>query len=139
MNFKVGSVILAGPEGNVTVIWSEGDRDRRRGLPAGSYRVRTTRIERRKGDDHWFVSSTAPNGTEQRLVAGRTTKLTFAPEVHFQSRVKREGNRLQLGFVIQGADRRGLSVYRNDKRVPVTFEVLSASGKVLARGRMNYG
>jgi hypothetical protein len=53
--------------------------------------------------------------------------------------VQRKKGRLQLGFGIQGADGRGLSVYRNDKRVPVTYKLLARKGRVLASGGMNYG
>ncbi len=53
--------------------------------------------------------------------------------------MERKKGQLQLGFGIRGADGRGLSVYRNDKRVPVTYKVLSSKGKPLAWGKMNYG
>ncbi|MHC4957726.1 MAG: hypothetical protein ACYTGN_05065 [Planctomycetota bacterium] len=53
--------------------------------------------------------------------------------------MKRRGGGLQLGFSITGADGRGLSIYRNGKRVAVSYRLVDGNGKVLDRGPMNYG
>jgi hypothetical protein len=45
---------------------------------------------------------------------------------------------LTLGFGITTKDKRGLSVYRDGKRVPVIYKVFDKKGKVLAQGTMNY-
>ncbi len=34
---------------------------------------------------------------------------------------------------------RGLTVYKNDKRVPVAYKVFAKDSEVLAEGTMNYG
>jgi hypothetical protein len=135
-SFKTGSVGLAGPDGDVTLVWKKGGV---RALPAGTYRVRTTRVEREKGDVHWFLSSTSPPREPITVKAGGTVRVAVGDTVHFQPRIRRKDDRMQLGFAIKGADGRGLSVYKNDRRVPVTYKVLAKDGKVLASGTMNYG
>ena len=139
-NLDAGSLILAGPGGDVAaLVWKFDDKDRRRALPPGAYRLRTTRIERMAGKDHWFLSSTGPPGAERVLKADKTARIEVGDTVHFAAKARRKGGRLQLNFAIRGADHRGLSVYKNDKRVPVTWRQLSKKGKVLASGKMNYG
>jgi len=136
-DISVGSMVLAGPDGDVTLIWNEARS--KLGLPPGAYRVRTTRIEREAKGVHWFVSSTGQPGPPLQFEAGRTARLDVQPTVRFRASVKRKGRKLQLGFAITAADGRGLSVYRDGKRIPVTYRLLSSKGKVLAKGRMNYG
>ncbi|MHC4550974.1 MAG: hypothetical protein ACYTEZ_19665 [Planctomycetota bacterium] len=136
---RAGSVTLAGPRGDVTLVWNGETKERARALPPGVYRVRTTRVERTKDGTHWFISSTSPPRAPVAVRAGKTTHVRVGDTVHFESRVRRHGNELRLGFAIKGADGRGLSVYKDGRRVPVTFNVLSKKGRVLASGTMNYG
>ena len=139
-NLDAGSIILLGPGGDTAaLVWKLDDKDRRRALPPGAYRLRTTRIERLTGKDHWFLSSTGPPGAERVLKADKTARIDVDDTVQFKAGARRNGGRLQLNFVIFGADHRGLSVYKNDKRVPVTWKQLSKKGKTLASGKMNYG
>ena len=131
-DLAAGSIILQGTKGDVAVVWKAGEKDRARTLPAGAYRLRTTRIEREKDGEHWFLSSTSPPGLVVVVEPGKTATIDVKDEVHFKGRVRAHGGKVHLGFGITGADGRGLSVYRNDKRVAVTY-------RVLAEGAMNYG
>lgn len=135
-SFETGSVVLAGPAGDVTLAWSKGGR---RALPAGTYRVRTTRVEREQGGVHWFLSSTSPPREKITVKEGRTVRIEAGAVVRFTPRIRQKDDRMQLGFAIRGTDGRGLSVYKNDRRVPVTYKVLAKDGQVLASGTMNYG
>ncbi len=136
-NLEKGSIILAGDKGDFALVW-KGKKGSRSLLPGG-YRLKTTRIARTKGKGHWFLSQTGPPLPPQQLEPGKTIRIDVGDSVHFTPSVKREKGRLQLGFGIRGADGRGLSVYRNDKRVPVTYKLLSRDGRVVASGKMNYG
>jgi hypothetical protein len=139
-NVKAGSAVLHGPKGDVTLVWTARDEDRRRMLPPGAYRLRTARVEREKDGVHWFLSATAPPKEAAReLKAGRKLRLDVGATVHFKGQVRRRGDALQLGFSVKDGEGRGLSVYRAGKRVAVTYKVLSKRGKVLAEGTMNYG
>jgi len=136
-----GSVVLAGADGDeVCIVW--GARQSQARIASGRYTVRTTRIERKHRDDHWFLSSCGPVGDKQKKIKLRRGKNTFrlGDVVYLEGTVRggRDG-RLQLGFMIRGADKRGLSVYKNDRRVPVTYKILTPKGKVLKQGSMNYG
>lgn len=123
----------------VSLVWSAKDKDRRRALPAGTYSLRTTRLEREKDGAWWFLSSTGPAVREIQVAPRSPSKLSIDDKVVFKGNAKMHGNKLQLGFSITGSDERGLSIYKNGKRVPVTYEILNRKGKVLARGQMNYG
>ena len=123
--------MLAGPTGELTLVWDpKGPAPE---APPGTYRVRTTRIAR----DNFLVSSA---GTpEPSLVVTDKAELKLDETVRFAGHAKRKGGKLQLGFGIKGADGRGMTVYKDDKRAPVTYRVLAEDGQVLAEGTMTYG
>lgn len=130
-------MVLAQGDRMLAVVWKKGDRDLRREVPAGDYTVRTTRIERMKGKQWWFVSSTGK--TKLVVEKNKTTKFIADDAVQFRGNANVRDGKLQLGFGISGADKRGLSVYRDGKRVPVTYRLLDKNGKAVAKGTMNYG
>ncbi len=136
---EAGNVLLAGPAGDVLLVWKRGEKDRARGLPPGSYRLRTVRVEREEKGRHWFVSTTGPAGEPLALEAGKTRRIEVPGEVRFHAMAKRKGREISLGFDVKGPDGRGLSVYRDDRRVPVLYRVLDAKGDEVASGTMNYG
>ena len=138
-NLETGSIILAGPQGDVAIHWKKSDEHRSRGLPPGTYRLRTVRIEREQKGVHWFLSATSQPRKPMAFGSGAKVKLEVADTVHFKGKVKRMGRKLQLNFEIHSKTHQGLSVYKNGKRVPVTYKLLSAKGEVLATGKMNYG
>lgn len=142
-SFETGSAVLSGPDGEVTLAWDAKTTEY--ALAAGKYRVRTTRIVR----ENWIISSAgAPEpALTVRLCAqparsmdvAETAHLRIDETVRFQCSAKRKGAKLQLGFSINAADGRGLTVYKDDRRVPVTYKVLAKDGTVLAEGTMTYG
>ncbi len=141
--FGAGSVVLARGDRLFTLVWSSKDtaKTRRRALPAGEYRVRTTRIEGQKDGAWWFLSSTGPagEGRKVRVTKRDATKFSIADTVVFEAIVRQHRGKMMLGFSIAGTDGRGLSVYRDGKRVPVAYKILGKKGKTLAQGTMNYG
>ena len=130
-SFAEGSAVLAGEGGDVTLVWDP--KARAPEAPPGTYRVRSTRIVR----ESWIISASA--GPEPSLTVKDKAELKVDETVRFDGHAKRHGAKLQLGFSIKAADGRGLTVYKDDRRVPVTFKVLAKDGKVLAQGTMNYG
>ncbi|MGQ0612684.1 MAG: hypothetical protein ACT4PV_02885 [Planctomycetaceae bacterium] len=138
-DFETGSLILKGPQGDVALVWSETSAGASCAVPAGEYRLKSSRVERMAEGTHWFLSSTGAPGQPIALAAGKTLRIAAGGAVHFKGTAKRHGAELQLRFSIQGADGRGLSVYRDDRRVPVLFKVLGAKDAVLAIGSMSYG
>ena len=136
-----GSAVLAGRGGDaLLLVWKAAGEV---SLPVGRYRVRTTRVERTVKGEHWFLSSSGPKGEaagkQIKLHSGKNT-IDLGDEVRFKGLVRGwRGTKLLLGFGIRGKDGRGLSVYRQDKRVPVRFRVLDKRGKTLKEGTMNYG
>jgi hypothetical protein len=142
-----GSVVLSSPgRRDVALVWNgkaDAKRPEPRALPPGKWRVRTTRIERTKAGEHWFLSASSPHGQKLELEAGKPAHVEVAAVVVFNGKAARKGNGLQLGFTITSRDpgggHRGMSIYKNKKRVPVLYEVRDTDGKVLSSGRMNYG
>jgi hypothetical protein len=130
-SFAEGSAVLAGEGGDVTLVWDP--KGPAPGAPPGKYRVRTTRISR----ENFLISAAA--GPEPTLAVKDKAELKVDETVRFDGQAKRLGNKLDLGFSIKGKDGRGLSVYKDGKRVPVTYKVLAKDGAVLAQGKMNYG
>ena len=123
----------------MALVWAAGEKKRVRGIPPGNYRVRSVRQEREEKGSHWILSATTPHADARRFTAGKTTRLKVGDTLHIAGRAKLKKKRLQLGFSLQNAAGWGASVYRDDKRVAVTYEVLGKGGRVLASGPMNYG
>lgn len=138
-SFKTGTIFLRGPEGDIGLDWKNSDKQRGRALPPGHYQLRTVRIERTDGEDHWFVSISGQHGRKYKLRQGASKKIVVSSDVNFRAHARRHGQNLRLGFGITDASKRGLSIYKNDSRVAVTYKLLSKKGKVLNTGKMNYG
>ncbi|MDH3590920.1 MAG: hypothetical protein OER88_03525 [Planctomycetota bacterium] len=134
-----GSVVLQRGDRFVTLVWSKDEKDRRRALPAGAYQIKTTRIVRENGDGWWFLSSTGPARAKVSVEETSGATLDIGDTVHFKAMAKAHGKKLQLGFGITGRDGRGLSVYKNGKRVPVRYKLVNKNGKTIGGGAMNYG
>ncbi|MHC4847017.1 MAG: hypothetical protein ACYTEG_01010 [Planctomycetota bacterium] len=135
--FQAGSILLQRGDRLLTLHWSKKDKDRRRRLPEGDYLLRTTRIEREKKGIWWFLSSTGPAKRKVRVARG--AKLSIDDTVHFRSIARRRNGKLQLGFGITTKRKRGLSVYRDGKRVPVGYKLFDKKGELIKQGTMNYG
>ncbi|MHC4923708.1 MAG: hypothetical protein ACYTG4_06465 [Planctomycetota bacterium] len=136
---ETGTVLLKGPEGDVRLVWDAEGKDRVCTLPAGEYAVRTIRTERTREGTHWFLSTTGPAGEPKEFKAGRTRTLKVPTGVVFKGRAKKAGEGLALGFALTTPDGAGISVYKEDRRVKVTYEVLDRMGKSVAEGTMTYG
>ena len=140
-NLAHGTILLTGPDGDVTLVWKDGEKGKARALPPGSYRLRTIRVERVQDGTHWFLSSTGPKGKPMDLAGRRTKRVDVTDTVHFRHQINPDpkSGGLNLGFSIKTADDRGLSIYKDGRRVPVRYEVLAKGGAVLAQGTMKYG
>ena len=137
----VGSIVLAGPKGPVTVVWKPGEKDRTRALPPGTYRLRSTKVERRKDGVHWFLSSSGPLERARKIevAASETTRIDVEDAVHFKGGAKWKDGALELVIGLMAGDKRGLSIFKAGRRVPVGYQVLSEKGAVLASGTARYG
>jgi hypothetical protein len=135
-----GRVSLAGPEGDVSLLL-DGARDVSKfALPPGSYRLRDTRVSDNKDGVRWFLSSsTGPSRKPVDLQVGTTTKLDPGREVVFKGSVRLNHDGLFLSFGVTTADHRGLSVFRNGKRITISYQLLDADGGILTEGPLKYG
>ncbi len=135
-----GRITLAGPDGDVTLL-ADGTREISRfALPPGSYRLRDSRLAMEQDGTWWFLSSsTGPHREPVELIAGSETKFDPGNEVHFKPNVKRQANGIFLGFGFTTKDRRGLSVFKDGRRIVMWYQLLAADGGVLAEGPLKYG
>ncbi len=136
-NIPVGSVVLSGKQGLVRLTWKKGQREHY--LSPGDYRIRNLRVVEKKGKETWFLSSTQPRGRALQVEAGSPLHLRLTRGILFGGKARWKGRELMLGFGLRDSQGRGLSIYRNGKRVPIRYELLSSSGKRLQSGEMNYG
>jgi len=136
-NIPRGSVVLAGEGGLVRLTWKKDQRAHY--LAPGPYRIRNARIVEKKGKDTWFLSSTEPRGPVLQVEGGSPLHLRLTRRIVFGGKAHWKGRELFLGFSLRDAKGRGLSIYRNGKRVPIRYELLSAEGRRLKSGKMNYG
>lgn len=137
--FTAGSTVLQRGDRLITLVWRKGDEDKQRSLPAGEYTVRTTRVEGEKDGKWWFLSSSGPGAAKVIVEDDNTTKFAANNVVLLSAKAMQKGKQIRLALGIGGADKRGISIYREGKRIPVTYRLLDKEGKTLAEGAMNYG
>ena len=139
-DFLAGTVVLKGESGEFQLAWTRQDKRRVRGVPPGKYTIRTVRIERERDGTVWMISQAGPSGRVVDLEADKVLRLEFEEVLVFRfiKRHRRPG-RLQLAFTLTGTDGRGISVYRDSKRVPLVYKLRTESRRILERGRMTYG
>lgn len=140
-SFGSGSVVLSSRTESVALSWKEGEADRRRGVPAGTWRWRSTRIERTRDGEAWVCSACLGRGAELRLgpVADPPLQLAAEGKVAFRGNAKRDGGALQLGFELRDEGGNGVSVYRKGRRIEIRWRLLAKDGKEIAAGPMHYG
>ncbi len=143
-NLKRGSLILHGPQGPIAIIYKEGENDRARVVPPGRYRFQTARVERQHKKDYWLLSTTGPPIKARRAILGKSLTINVADQVHFRGNLVRtkRGPRISFGFQMKAAIAgrgRGLAIYKNDKRIPISYELLSKNDEVLRKGKLEYG
>ena len=61
------------------------------------------------------------------------------PTAVFRPNAAWRKGKLRVGFAITAVGRRGMSVFKAGRRVPVTYEIQGEKGKVLAKGTARYG
>lgn len=136
--FDRSSVLLRTGEGKfVRLDWEAGGgAEKSIVLAPGTYQIRGYRILRRGKDGaDWFISGIPPKPIDVLVQSGRTLTLLSDDTIVIASK-NASGN---LGMEIRGLQRSGVSIYRDGKRIPISYELLDAAGKVVESGRMNYG
>ncbi|MBL1150628.1 MAG: hypothetical protein HND42_10520 [Armatimonadetes bacterium] len=136
--FDRASVLLRNSDGKfVRLDWeSGGGAEKSIHLPPGTYQLRGYRIlKKAKDGTDWFISGIPPKPVDVRVEAGKRASLLSEDTITVASR-NVGGN---LGMEIRGLHHSGVSIYRNGKRIPISYELLDAAGKVVESGRMTYG
>ncbi len=131
-----GEIFLRSKAGAVyRLVWDSAQKPRAaRALPAGSYVLQGYRMTR----DAWFISSTGGRQTV-RVEAGVTTALDVDPKIGVKLRAFRVRGKVSVQLGVTGHDRKGVSVYRNGKRVDLNYTLATDKGTELASGTLEYG
>lgn len=159
-SFDEGTVLVRNVAGDaIRVSWEsprpkKGDKPRRtpgrrprteasrlRALPSGIYTLIGYRVIRRdKSGRSWFVSATAPRGIRKfAVVAGKRSTLEIDEQVVVDCAARRTKLGLRLLVTVAGEIESGLTIYRSGRRISIEYRVLDATGRILARGPMEYG
>ncbi|GEM_PF-4913386 len=140
-NIPIGDLFLTDAEGkSYRLSWSGKGRARRdpRVLPAGTYRLRTYRIERVEKRVHWHISATAATLQKIEIVEGKVTRLDVDPRIHLASQVTGKRGAIKITGA-GGASGAGLTIYRSGARIPMEYRLLGGDKTVLETGSMEYG
>jgi hypothetical protein len=136
-----GELFLAGAHHRVyRLAWIAGEKDRRRALPPGTYKLTGYRLVRadREGT-RWFISTTSHGFRDVVVEAGKPTRVAIDPAIRITTRASLAADGLGGQMGIQAEPHVGLSIYRAGKRIPIDYRALDGDGRVLARGTMTYG
>lgn len=129
-NLEEGEVFLKKESQVYRLVWTKEEKARQRALGAGQYTLLGFRALKGK----WFLS-TAGGKDKFNLKAGEVTKLVLDLSVKVEFKAKRKGDSYFLGMGIQGDRGKGVSLYREGKRIRVGYRFTPGG----ASGSMNYG
>ena len=117
-----------------------GDTQRARPLPAGVYKVTGFRqIKKDAKGVEWIWSATSPGYREVTVRAGETATVNVTQKLTTRGRTFSMHGKKRAGFSFVGEKHVGNTIYRDGKRIPITWEAMDAEGKVCASGPMAYG
>lgn len=137
-NITDGELLLVDESGKgFRLVWSTSGESvsQPRALPAGEYQLRNYRIERDHKGTSWHISATALAIQKLEVLSGENLEVTIDPRIMISSTVSASMG----GMRIAGDHGAGLSIYREEKRIPVEYELVDNHGATRAKGAMNYG
>ncbi len=136
------ALLLRSSEGDVhRVSWEkvkgrEVPGDRRRAIPAGVYRVLgVSLVDRSRKGEVWHTSSSGRQLGEIDVDEGE--ELAFAPDPTISIRRGLRGERAAMGITSPAGA--GLSIYKDGRRIPISYRLTTGDERAAAKGRMNYG
>jgi hypothetical protein len=138
-SFKSGSVVLSRGDGIVRVVWPLDHKDLRRVVAPGSYTIRELRIERMHEGAYWFLSSSGPPYQKVEIAKKGSSSLDISDALACTTDAKLDGRRLVFNFSMHAKRGHGITIFKDGKRVPVTYRVLDKDGKEIVAGKMDYG
>lgn len=140
-SFEEGVLFLTDEEGQIfRLSWEQRQgevtpKDRRRALPSGEYRLTSYRILDRSTEDMWHIAATAKRIVDVKIVSGETEEIEIDRSIKL-------GQRFGQGMIfmsVQGMKKAGLSIYKNERRIPMGWQLNDRDGKEVQSGKINYG
>lgn len=137
--FGPGAAVLQRGDRLVRVVWPLAGGDQRRVLPPGKYTIHDLRIERKQGGSHWFIATSGKPYPKLVVAKKGRTKLAVSNELVGVADAQFQKDKLVIKFVMTAKSGRGVTLFKDAKRVSATYRVLDAAGKELAKGKLEFG
>lgn len=132
------------PKGNakqqMRLRW-ESESDPARALPAGTYVLTGYRHVATADDGKQWIWSTTSHGYRELTVnAGEATHIAVRQKLEVRARglVNKKGQH-RVGVVFVAEKKLGNTLYRDGKRIDITWQCLDENGDVLTDGTLKYG
>lgn len=141
-SFESGAILLEDGQGIITRLsWDDPrQKERRRFVPPGKYRVRGYRLYRADNSGReWIISATGPHIKDLVVAAGTESKVTIDETIALASGLKATAGKVDVMMSFSGEGHSGLTVYADGARIRVNYAIVSSAGEELAKGPMNYG
>ena len=141
MNFARGAILLKprrkdSAPGPVRLVFSK--KDEALPLPPGVYRVKNYTIETTHEGTYWALSGSGMHGKVVRIRRGKASTLEIDSHVRLNVVASRTDEGVGCCAIVQGDGDMGLTVIRDTKRVPISFEVRDRDGKRIDGTDMTY-
>ncbi len=138
VDFDEGSVLLRRDGQKYRLVYAKGDRTDPE-LAPGEYQFLGYQILRRtESGEPWFISTCGIR--KQKInVDEKPTVQKVNPTVHFSVMTKQKKETLNIQLVIKSDLGSAITIYKNESRVPASFELRDADGDLVADGPMQYG
>jgi hypothetical protein len=112
------------------------NKDRRRALPAGQYKILGLRqVDRSREGELWHTSTTGRQLGFLDVEEGEQQTLELDRKIVFSRALRKT----QVAMGITHPSGAGLSIYKDGRRIPITYELHAADGRIVRHGAMNYG
>lgn len=136
-----GELFLEDDSGRVyRLTWQPADRERRRPLPPGHYRIRGYRIRKKdKRGIGWHLSVSSAGFGDVTVRPRQVARVSIRSAVTMQCQVQGHGRQLRVSVAVLGEEGNGLSIYRQGRRIRLGYRLIDAHGRTLSAGVMRYG
>lgn len=109
----------------------------RRAVPAGKYRVLGIHaIDRSRRDQVWHLSTSGRRLGTLEVTEGEEVPYELDRTVHIEGALQ-EGKRISVS--VRHTSGAGLTLYRDGRRIPMSYRLVDRRKKTLRSGKITYG
>lgn len=109
----------------------------RRAVPAGKYRILGIHaIDRSRRDQVWHLSTSGRRLGSVEVTEGAEVPYELDRTVHIEGAL-RDGNRISVA--VRHNSGAGLTIYKDGRRIPMSYRLVDSRKKTLRSGKITYG